>query len=211
VEKPSDEDRVPTQPRKQTTFFDLPRELRDNIYHLCSAHSSPVTMAGYKQLSHSLLFICRTIRKEAAPIFRADNVAKHEHYWSFKQTRVAELHSFCEAMRPYTIATPMSWSVTIHNHDRKFNMDVTPTVAWKALQSVLRQTAYEDVVLEAVTKRRATGIPIVLGDEMVARGVACGILWKWTREPLTRREGLSLEGSLAQLDWDFIASGRDDL
>ena len=86
-------------------------------------------MAGYKQLCHNLLSICRTIRKEAAPIFWADHAAKHEHYWNFKQTRVVEIRSFCEAMRPYTAATPMIWSVAIHNYYREYELDVSQTVA----------------------------------------------------------------------------------
>lgn len=41
VDKACDEAQMQVQPHKQKTFFDLPRELRDTLYHLCSARSSP--------------------------------------------------------------------------------------------------------------------------------------------------------------------------
>jgi hypothetical protein len=93
-----DKGNMQAQPRKQKTFFDLSRELRDNIYHLCSAHSSPKVAGRYKQLCHNLLAICRTIRKEAAPFFSGDYVEKHELYWNFRNYHVSEIKAFSKAM-----------------------------------------------------------------------------------------------------------------
>ena len=69
VDEACKETQAQAQPCKEKTFFDLPRELRGTIYHLCSAHPSPQDASAYKQLCYSLLAVCRAMRREAAPVF----------------------------------------------------------------------------------------------------------------------------------------------
>ena len=201
------------QPRKQKTFFDLPRELRDNIYHLCSAHSSPKAAGGYKQLCHNLLAICRTIRKEAAPIFWKDHVKKHELYWNFRYYHVKDIRAFSNAMRPYTITTQMCWFARVLYRVRRNGFRGTQSVTSKALIAVLHQRSDGDKILEQVAKDCQEHFDRFMQHgavTFVASGEVCGVAWKWTRNIFTREESIDLRGPLAQLNWEFIATGEGD-
>jgi len=204
---------VQVQPRKQKTFFDFPRELRDNIYHLCSAHSSPTAAGGHKQLCHNLLAICRTIRKEAAPIFWVDHVQKHNHSWNFRHYHVSEIRAFSNAMRPYTIATQMRWMARVLYRVRRDGFRGTQSVTSKALIAVLHQRNGGDKVLNQVARDCQEHFDRFLEHGAVtflASGEVCGIVWKWTRSVFTREESIELSGPLAQLNWNFIVTGEGD-
>jgi hypothetical protein len=204
---------VQVQPRKPKTFLDLPRKLRDNIYHLCSAHSSPKDAGGHKQLCHNLLAICRTIRKEAAPIFWVDHVEKHEHYWNFRYFHVRDVRAFSNAMRPYTTATQMCWLARVLYRVRRNGFTGTQSVTSKALMAVLRQRSDGDKVLNQLAKDCREHFDRYMEHGAVtfsASGEMCGVVWKWTRNEFTREESIELRGPLAQLNWDFIATGEGD-
>lgn len=151
------------QQRKQTGFLDLPRELRDIIYHLCSAHSSPDIWGGHKLLCRSLLFICRTIREEASPVFWAGHVQNHRYYWQFGHLRVNEIATFCTAMRPYTTATPMRWSARVLNESRRNELHNTRSATGKALQSVFRQKANGNELLHQLERDRKEHFDMYMG------------------------------------------------
>lgn len=201
------------QPPKQKNFFDLPRELRDTIYHLCSTHSSPQVAGGYKQLCYSMLAVCRAMRREAAPIFWADHVAKHEHFWSFAYFHVKDIRAFCNALRPYTTTTQMRWSARILYPRRRCRLSENQSVTWKALLSVLRQRKDGNRVLDQLMRDCQEHFDRYMEHGTVtfsARGEVCGILWLWTRNEFTREESVTLRGPLAQLDWNFVATGEGD-
>lgn len=213
VDESCDEANVQTQPRKLKTFFDLPRELRDNIYHLCSAHPSPNAAGGYKQLCYNLLAICRTIRKEAAPIFWKDHVEQHEHYWNFRYYHVSDIRAFSNAMRPYTINTQMCWFARVLYRARRNGFKGTQSVTSKALIAVLRQRKDGDKVLEQVARDCQEHFDSFMDHGAVtflAAGEVCSVIWRWTRNIFTREESVELRGPLAQLNWDFIATGEGD-
>lgn len=201
------------QPHKQKTFFDLPREPRDTIYHLCSAHSSPRDAGGYKQLCHNLLAICRIIRKEAAPIFWVDHVQNQERSWNFRHYHVSEIRAFSKAMRPYTIATQMRWYARVLYRVHRDGFRGAQSVTSKALIAVRHQRNDGDKVLDQVARGCQEHFDRFLEHGAVnflASGKVCGIVWKWTRNVFTREESIELHGPLAQLNWDFIVTGEGD-
>jgi hypothetical protein len=202
------------QPREETSFLGLPRELRDIIYHLASAHSSPNHPTGYRQLCSTLLCICRTIRRGAAPIFWADHIGKHERYWNFRHAHVSQIRSFSNAMRPYTTATQMFWTARIHyKRGNVLNNMKTQTVTWNTLTSVLRQKADGNETLDRLAKNCKKHFDSYMGHGNISfslKGKVCWIGWRWARNEFTREESIELRGPLAQLDWDFIASGEGD-
>lgn len=179
VDGACNEGQAQVQPRKQKTFFDLPRELRDTIYHLCSANSSPKDAGGYKQLCHNLLAICRTIRKEAAPIFWVDHVQNHKHSWNFRHYHVSEIRAFSKGMRPYTIATQMRWFARVLYRVRRDGFRGTRSVTSKALIAVLLQKNYDDKVLDKVSKDYKEHFDRFLEHGAVtflASGEVCGVV-----------------------------------
>jgi hypothetical protein len=204
---------VQVEPRKQKAFFDLPRELRDNIYHLCSARSSSKAAGRYKQLCHSLLAICRTVREEGAPIFWKDRVEKHELYWNFRNYHVSEIKAFPKAMCPFTTATQMCWFARANCKVRRNRFKGTRSVTSKVLIAVLHQRSDGDKVLEQVARDcqehfdRFTEHGAVT---FLASGEVCGVIWKRTLNTFALQESVELRGPLAQLNWDFIATGEGE-
>ena len=213
VDEACGEAHVQVQPRKQKTFFDLPRELRDEIYHLCSAHPSPQDAGGNKQLCHSILAVCRAMRREAAPIFWAGHVAKHKHFWNFAYFHVKDIRAFCNALRPYSTAMQMRWSARILYPRRRRRLSDNQSVTWKALLAVLHQRKDGNKVLDQLMRDCQEHFDTYMEHGAVtfwASGEVCGIVWVCTRNEFTREESVRLQGPLAQLDWKIIATGEGD-
>jgi len=79
--------------------------------------------------------------------------------------------------------------------------------------AVLRQRADGDKVLSQLARDCREHFDRYMEHGAVtffAAGEVCGIVWKWTRNEFTREESIELRGPLAQLNWDFIATGEGD-
>ena len=106
----------------------------------------------------------------------------------------------------------MFWSeVVLYKRGDQLDDGGTRTVTWNALMSVLSRTANGDMKLDQVARNCKDHFDTYMEHGKTgfrATGEARGIVWSWTRVEFARRETIELRGPLAQLDWDFIATGE---
>lgn len=77
-------------------------------------------------------------------------------------------------------------------------------MAWKALESVLCQTTEGGRLLDQLLRGRVAHSE----DSVSESGEACGIEWEWFSGPRFSYDLVRLEGPLARLDWEFVATGE---
>jgi len=102
----------------------------------------------------------------------------------------------------------MSWFAVNFHSDYIGGFSATQRVTWKALQSVLRQEADGDEILEQFVRDSEEHFAQSRRTHVSSSGERCGITWRFLRDQITWQETLELRGPLAQLDWDYIATGR---